>query len=67
MRKRYTFTELGSPSKPGIYASKDGSRVNLNTTTFNKWKALEFRDAITAMLLHDPEDIGTAIYTVVTV
>ena len=67
MRKRYTFTELGSPSKPGIYASKDGSRVNLNTSTYNKWKALEFRDSITATLLHDPESMGTAIYTVLTV
>ena len=67
MRRRYTFSELGHPSKPGIYASKDGSRVNLEPSAYNKWKSQDFQDAITATLLHDPEHIGTAIYTVLMV
>jgi len=67
MRKRYTFTELGSPTQPGVYAGKDGSRVNLDASTFNKWKSQEFRDEIVARLVHDPEHIGSAIYTVLSV
>jgi len=67
MRRRYTFSELGSPSRPGVYASKDGSRVNLDPSTYDKWKSQDFRDEITARLIHDPEHIGSAIYTVLMV
>ena len=65
MRKRYSFLDLGSPTSPGIYASSDGTRVNLDRFHFDRWKSHEFRDSIVAKLVHDPEHIGNAVYTVV--
>ncbi len=64
MRRRYTFDQLGKPPKPGIYASTDGTRVNLDPATYNKWKSHDFQEEIVAKMLHDPEHIGNVIYSV---
>ena len=64
MRKKFTYTDLGSPTAPGIQVSKDGSRVNLDRSAFESWKSMDFRDTIWADLLHPVENIGGAIYTV---
>jgi len=64
MRKTFTYADLGNPTAPGIQISKDGSRVNLDATSFDSWRSMEFRSSIRADLIHPVEHIGGAIYTV---